>query len=66
LDKTFVKMLTKTLYIFPQLSQMNPATIPCSIYWRSLFIQRCWQVLSPTRKKTNYDRRFWFSYILFI
>ena len=32
-----------------------------------LYIQRCWEVLSPTRKKTSYsDRRFWVSYILFI
>jgi hypothetical protein len=30
-------------------------------------VQGCWQVLSPTRKETSYsDRRFWFSYILFI
>ena len=30
-------------------------------------VQGCWQVLSPTRKKTSYsDRRFWYSYILFI
>jgi len=30
-------------------------------------VQGCWQVLSPTRKGTSYsDRRFWFSYILFI
>jgi len=29
--------------------------------------QGCWYVLSPTRKETSYsDRRFWFSYILFI
>jgi len=27
----------------------------------------CWEVLSPTRKETDYsDRRFWVSYILFI
>jgi hypothetical protein len=32
-----------------------------------LFIPGCWQVLSPTRKEKSYgDRRFWFSYILFI
>jgi len=30
-------------------------------------IQGCWQVLSPTRKENSYsDRRFWYSYILFI
>ena len=30
-------------------------------------IQGCWEVLSPTGKETSYsDRRFWFSYILFI
>ena len=30
-------------------------------------IQECWKVLSPTRKETSYsDRKFWFSYILFI
>jgi len=30
-------------------------------------VQGCWEVLSPTRKETSYsDRRFWFSYILFI
>jgi len=31
------------------------------------YILGCWQVPSPTRKETSYrDRRFWFSYILFI
>jgi cellobiose-specific phosphotransferase system component IIC len=30
-------------------------------------IPGCWWVLSPTRKETSYsDRRFWFSYSLFI
>ena len=32
-----------------------------------LFLQGCWKVLIPTRKETSYiNRRFWFSYILFI
>ena len=30
-------------------------------------VQRCWYVLSPTRKETSYrDRRYWYSHILFI
>jgi hypothetical protein len=34
---------------------------------KSETLQRCWQVLSPTRKETSYsDRRFWVSCILFI
>jgi hypothetical protein len=33
----------------------------------TLSVQGCWWVLIPTRNETSYtDRRFWFSYILFI
>jgi H+/Cl- antiporter ClcA len=36
-------------------------------YFLNALLQGCWQLLSPTRKETSYsDRRFWFSYILFI
>ena len=45
-------------------------TIFCTFYTSLLMfytIHWCWQVLSPTGKETNYsDRRFLFSYILFI
>ena len=35
--------------------------------FRRAILQGCRWVLSPTRKETSYsDRRFWFSYILFI
>ena len=35
--------------------------------WAVYILQGCWQILSPTKKKTSYsDRRFWVSYILFI
>ena len=43
-----------------------------SVIWLFIYIctglvQGCWEVLSPTMKETSYsDRRFWFSYILFI
>jgi len=37
------------------------------MHFVQLFVQRCWYVLSPTRKETSYsDRRFWVSYIIFI
>ena len=31
-----------------------------------IYIQGCWQVLSPTRKETSYSDRFWFSCVLFL
>jgi hypothetical protein len=43
----------------------NKSTI--SRYGSSASLQGCWYFLSPTRKETSYsDRRFWFSYTLFI
>jgi len=41
--------------------------VPITFYTYYEYVQRCWQVLSPTRKETSYsDRRLWFSYIIFI
>jgi len=45
----------------------NPVLMHCKTQKLWLLLQGCWQVLSPIRKETSYsDRRFWFSYILFI
>ena len=63
--------LTNPSSKFPTCSwwrKQNQASETCFLNktWQ-LKIQGCWKVLSPTRKETNYsDRRFWFSYILFI
>ena len=46
---------------------LNVSHIDLTVLHVLVHLQRCWYVLSPTRKETSYSyRRFWFSYILFI
>jgi len=64
----------KNFYTFHKITEMTSVADPSlqterdgQKNRRDCHIQRCWQVISPTRNETRYsDRRFWLSYILFI
>jgi hypothetical protein len=57
-------------YVTSQSSQLTVEYVTMahsSAVSSKLHFTGCWKVLSPTRKETSCsDRRFWFSYILFI